>query len=429
VQAEVTVAQAYLTTGNATAEIDRVLATSLREHRPGYLVMPTDVAASPVDRPTSPLTAAAPDSFTGVVEAFVAQARTMLTEAGSVTVLADFLADRFGARAELADLVAAGGIPHATLSLGKSVFNESDPNFVGVYSGSASEKPVLAAVEQADVLISVGVRFTDNTTTGFSQQIAPERTIDVQPFATQIGDRLFAPLPMKVAVQELTGLVREPGQGWQPSEFPAEVPADVREPQTGEALRQAQLWSAVERFLRPGDIVVAEQGTAFFGAQSVRLPADVTFIGQPLWGSIGYTLPAALGAQTAAPTRRTILLIGDGSALLTAQELGTMLREGRNPVTVLINNDGYTVERAIHGPEQRYNDIPRWNWSLVPAAMGAGEHTRTLRATTPAELSVALESVADPRGLVLLEAILPTMDLPEALAAAARAMAAANASA
>ncbi|MCU1663596.1 MAG: indolepyruvate decarboxylase [Pseudonocardia sp.] len=45
---------AYLTTGNATGEIDRVLATSLREHRPGYLVMPTDVAASPVDRPTSP---------------------------------------------------------------------------------------------------------------------------------------------------------------------------------------------------------------------------------------------------------------------------------------------------------------------------------------------------------------------------------------
>jgi indolepyruvate decarboxylase len=247
----------------------------------------------------------------------------------------------------------------------------------------------------------------------------------VQPFATQIGDRLFAPLPMKVAVQELTGLVRELGQGWQPSEFPA----DVREPQTGEALRQAQLWSAVERFLRPGDIVVAEQGSAFFGAQSVRLPADVTFIGQPLWGSIGYTLPAALGAQTAAPTRRTILLIGDGSALLTAQELGMMLREGRNPVIVLINNDGYTVERAIHGPEQRYNDIPRWNWSLVPAAMGAGEHTRTLRATTPAELSVALESVADPRGLVLLEAMLPTMDLPEALAAAACAMAAANASA
>jgi indolepyruvate decarboxylase len=145
-------------------------------------------------------------------------------------------------------------------------------------------------------------------------------------------------------------------------------------------------------------------------------------------GSIGYTLPAALGAKTAAPDRRTILLIGDGSALLTVQELGTMLHEGHNPVVVLINNDDYTVERAIHGPEQRYNDIPQWNWSLVPAAMGAGECTRTLRATTPAELTEALESVADPQGLVL-EAMLPTMDLPEALAAVSRSIAAANASA
>ena len=176
----------------------------------------------------------------------------------------------------------------------------------------------------------------------------------------------------------------------------------------------------MQRFLRPADIVVAETGTALFGAQAIRLPAGVTFICQPLWASIGYTLPAALGAQLAAPGRRTILLIGDGAAQLTAQEIGTLLREDCAPIVVVINNDGYTIERAFHGPEQRYNDIPRWNWALLPAAMG-GQDVQIARVGTLAEFTAALDSFADPANLVLLEAILPKMDVPEPLSALTRA--------
>jgi indolepyruvate decarboxylase len=138
-QAEVTVTQAYLTTGNAATEIASVLSTSLRERRPGYLVLPTDVAASSIDRPAGPLAVAA----ARVLEDFVVEARTMLAEAGSLTVLADFLADRLGVRRKLANLVTAGGIRHATLSMGKSMFDGSDPNSVGVYSRISGEESVL----------------------------------------------------------------------------------------------------------------------------------------------------------------------------------------------------------------------------------------------------------------------------------------------
>ena len=94
------------------------------------------------------------------------------------------------------------------------------------------------------------------------------------------------------------------------------------------------------RCSRPGDIVLADVGTSFFGAATHRLPRDVTFIGQPLWASIGYTLPALLGASLAAPGRRGILLIGDGAAQLTAQELSTILHAGLSPVVVVVDNDG-----------------------------------------------------------------------------------------
>ena len=87
---------------------------------------------------------------------------------------------------------------------------------------------------------------------------------------------------------------------------------------------------------------------------------DNTFIGQPLWGSIGYTLPATLGTQIANPHRRNVLLIGDGSLQLTVQSLSTMIRQDLKPIIFVINNDGYTVERMIHGMNEPYNDIKMW---------------------------------------------------------------------
>ena len=68
-----------------------------------------------------------------------------------------------------------------------------------------------------------------------------------------------------------------------------------------EPLGQSSLWREVSAFLRSGDIVLADQGTGFYGMAPHRLPAGVTFVGQPLWASIGYTIPALLGTCTARP--------------------------------------------------------------------------------------------------------------------------------
>ncbi|GGM72439.1 indolepyruvate decarboxylase [Longimycelium tulufanense] len=423
--AEVTVAHAHLAVGTAPAEIDRVLLAAVRERRPGYLLMPTDVAASPATPPRAPLAAPEPELSERVLTDFLGRARELLASAGSATVLADFLVDRFGARQELGELLDAGHFPRTTLALGKGLLDESDPAFVGTYAGAASPKPARQAVEQADVVIAAGVRFTDMATAGFTQDIAPERMIDLQPFEARIGEQRFAPLPMGAALSGLAAVVRELGRDWA-REFVPETDVDV--PVPAPHLTQRELWASVQEFLRPGDIVVAEQGTSLYGAVGLPLPSGTGFVGQPLWGSIGYTLPAAFGAQVAAPDRRVVLLIGDGSALMTAQEIGSMLRNGLSPIVVLVNNDGYTVERAIHGAEQPYNDIARWNWSLVPAAMGAGERALTLHAGTVEELRRALEMArATTDRLVFLEVTVPVMDKPDLMAAIAEALATANA--
>ena len=92
----------------------------------------------------------------------------------------------------------------------------------------------------------------------------------------------------------------------------APVPQPAAAAADDAVLGQATLWQETAEFLQAGDIVLADQGTCFYGMAPHRLPADVTFVGQPLWASIGYTLPALLGACIAAPGRRGVLLIGDG---------------------------------------------------------------------------------------------------------------------
>jgi hypothetical protein len=114
-----------------------------------------------------------------------------------------------------------------------------------------------------------------------------------------------------------------------------------------ESLTQAQHWKALEKFLRPGDVILAEDGTSNSGATDMRHPAGCSFVTQAVWGSIGYTVGALLAALCATPERRHILFVGDGSFQLTAQELSTILRHDFKPFIFLIGNSPYTIERAI----------------------------------------------------------------------------------
>jgi indolepyruvate decarboxylase len=73
------------------------------------------------------------------------------------------------------------------------------------------------------------------------------------------------------------------------------------------------------------DIVVTETGTSASAFHAALLPQSVSYVSQIVWGSIGYSVPALLGTLIAAPERRQILFVGDGSFQLTAQEVKLML--------------------------------------------------------------------------------------------------------
>lgn len=410
---EVSVAQATLTPANACTEIDRVILEALKQQRPGYLLLPSDVAEAPATRPTKRLDVAAAAAEPATLEAFRHCAQAKIAESRSASLLADFLALRYGLQEALQQWMDGTPMPHASLLMGKGLFDESKPGFLGTYSGAASEPQVRQGIERAGVVICVGVRFTDTITAGFSQKLSQQQTIDVQPNAVRVGERWFSGISMAQAVDVLHQLCKRQAFAWPAA---TQRPSELQ-PGNGDKLDQHALWNTLQNALQPEDIVLADQGTAAFGAAALTLPEGVTFIAQPLWGSIGYTLPAAFGAQTAHPNRRVLLLIGDGSAQLTIQELGSMLRDGQKPVVLLLNNDGYTVERAIHGPEQRYNDIAAWDWTRLPQALSVDGQAECWRVTETAQLAAVMEKLASPERLALIEIILPKQDIPELLRA------------
>ncbi len=410
---EITCAQANLMPATACREIDRVLSEVREQKRPGYILMSTDVARFPTEPADAPLPRYTGGTSPRALAEFTAAAAELIGK-HRLTVLADLLVHRLQVVKELEALLAADVVPYATLMWGKSLLDESSPHFLGIYAGAASNPLVRTAIEEAPVLVTAGVVFTDMVSGFFSQHIDLTRTIDVGQYQSNVAGRVFAPLEMGAALDALAEILlrrgtRSPELVAAPSETLAQADGT---PERDQPLTQQMLWDRLCAALTPGNVVLADQGTSFYGMADHRLPRGVTFIGQPLWGSIGYTLPAAFGAGVAHPDRRTVLLIGDGAAQLTVQELGNFSREGLSPVIVVVNNDGYTIERAIHGETAPYNDIVNWRWTDLPSALGVTNYL-SFRAQTYGELDDAFTAAAEEQNrMVLVEAVLPRMDIP-----------------
>jgi pyruvate decarboxylase len=128
------------------------------------------------------------------------------------------------------------------------------------------------------------------------------------------------------------------------------------------------------------------------------LAPNATIHTQIFWSSIGYTVGGALGACVAARELslpgRVILIVGDGSLQMTVQEIGSYIRFGFSPIIFVINNDGYAIERAIHGPEQGYNDInTNWEYQKMLEFFGSrakGFKSRSYKCETIEELEKVL---------------------------------------
>jgi indolepyruvate decarboxylase len=402
------VAFARITPQNAVTEIDRCLRACVLEKRPVYLQFPSDIAYVKLETPIDPLKIEF-ESDQGALDDFVEAAKCQIDASKTIAILADADVSRYNQEGAVIALAEKLGCSIAVLGTAKGIFDETHSAYAGVYSGAASPASLRNHIEGVECLIRLSVRFIDSTTAVFSEHIAPAKSIEINGWSARVDNDNFSGICMPHAIAALVTAIRaRTPQRLAKTDRPRQVAA------TGQ-ITQAWFWSRLASFVEQGDVLIAENGTSLAGVNGMALPARTTVLSQPLWAAIGYSLPAAFGSMIAAPDRRHILFIGDGSFQLTAQELSSMLRHGCKPIIFLINNDGYTIERMILGERSSYNDIQRWDYAALPGVFAAGVAFDSCRVTTVAELEGALTKAVRPERLHFIEVVMERMDAPEAL--------------
>lgn len=398
----VTVAQARLTPRNAATEIDRLILTAWREKLPVYMELPSDIAYLDIEVPAAPLVFADPPSDPERLRSCIAAVVAQLSAATVPAILVDADADRFGVASELMELATKMQAPVAVVNAAKAVIDETFPCYLGIYGGKASEPHVREAIEGSDCLLSVGYRPIEVTTGDFTASL-PAHTIHARGHSVDVGDDNYQAVTLKEVLRGVIDAIphvsrHAPGRG--PARASTEIEGSAR-------LTQAAYWQAIQSYLRPGDVLYVDNGTSFV-LLGLTLPPNCTFIGSINWGSIGYSVGALLGALTAAPSRRHLLFLGDGSFQVTAQELSTILRHDHKPVIFLINNGGYTIERGYIGKTEPYNDIANWAYADLPKVLCPATSARSFVVRTNGDLQDVLNQPNDT--MIFVESIMDSCD-------------------
>jgi indolepyruvate decarboxylase len=404
--AHVTAAHVRLTPRNAATEIDRLILIAWQEKLPVYMELPSDIAYLEIKVPADPLMLAEPPSDPERLRSCVAAIAGQLSAATSPAILVDADADRFGVASTLIALAEKLQAPVAVINTAKAVIDETFPQYLGIYLGKASEPHVRQAIETSDCLLAIGYRPIEVTTGDFSTSL-PANTIHARGHSVDVGDDNYQGVTLS---EVLTGVIDAvPRVTTRVARHVATAAAGTHA-DASTKLTQAAYWQALQGYLREGDVLFVDNGTSYalFG---LKFPPKCTFVGSVNWGSIGYSVGALLGTLTAAPERRHLLFVGDGSFQVSAQELSTILRHDHKPVIFLINNGGYTIERGYLGKTESYNDVANWSYADLPKVFRRDTSARSFVVRTVGDLQNALSAPNDT--LIFVESI---MDADDALA-------------
>jgi indolepyruvate decarboxylase len=405
--AEITEAQARLTPENAVAEIDRLILTAWRRKRPVYMELPSDIPYVEIEVPDSPLKLEMAPSSVESLKACTEMILERLHAAKSPPFLLDIDAMRFGVSKQIVALAERFQMQVAPLNCAKGAFPGSSPQLVGTYAGTIASAPATReAIEGSDCLLTVGYRRVE-TTTGFFTDKVPASAIHLNSNSVDTIAKNYQGVYIAEFLQSIvdssSGIVtkKQPARPWKQVPF---APSD-------DPLTQDAYWKAIQNFLRPGDVIVVEDGVSSTGMGRLTLPEACTYItGAFVWCSIGYATPALLGAILASPGRRHILLTGEGSLQMTVQELSTVMRHDLKPFIFVINNSGYTVERAVLGKDAKYNDVANWRYSELPNVFSRDKKAETYVVQTSNELQKVLDSPHS--GMVFVESVMDKYDAP-----------------
>ncbi|MEJ0010795.1 MAG: thiamine pyrophosphate-binding protein [Alphaproteobacteria bacterium] len=381
---EVTVATAVLLDPEtAPGEIVRVIDAVLEHSRPGYIELPYDMVEMPVKVPPV-VNRPAPTSDPENLAAMLEDATALIGKAKQPVIIADIELHRFGLTHLALDIAHKFNIPIASTLMSKSTVAETDPLYIGVYSGPLSEEGVRSYVEQSDCLIALGAFITDVWFgfMGTAERLSRKNTIITTTEKMQIGHRSYDHVVMKEFLEALLAAPIAPRQ------LPA-LPKPVAEPQPLADSEKKEPVSMVSFFRILGlhvdenSTITSDTGDALFGAMQLRTKKSSNFLADAYYLSMGFAVPASIGIMAAKPNDRVFAIVGDGAFQMTGRYRALDRRQVRHAPHRLRPQQRRLRHAALHPRRAVQRDIAvELHQDRRPARQGQrlqGDHQRRAR--------------------------------------------------
>jgi indolepyruvate decarboxylase len=387
----------------AAEEIRELVGRVLAERRPGYLEIHRDMvdAVIPVPKPIMAWdgTFARPGSDERKLAEAVAEAAARIRLAKRTILIGGVELFRERAEKDFVRLAEKLGAPVVTTPLGKGVFPMDHPLHMGIHIGPFSAPEIQRRVRRADLVLSLGNQLTDMNLGAAKPQVRRRNSIWAIDDRVNVSFHTYTEVTLKDFVTRLAAeklprlrervryydnLVRKP----LPKQGRSAPPLSIND-----------LLVEVNDFLaeQSGYDVFAESGDMLFGGLEVRQRRGGLYFAQGYYASMGFAVPAALGAQIGTG-RRPLLLCGDGGFQMTGSEIAWAPQRGLTPIVVLVNNSGWGIFRPVT-PRKDLLEIPPWPYAeLAQAWGGVGIQAQTRR-----ELREALRAAHEVRDFVIIE--------------------------
>ena len=402
---EITCDQAVLgDPATAPAQIARVLRSAREMSLPVYLEFPRDMVAAEVE----PVVALPPrHADTGALAECAGEILERIEAATEPVVVVDVEIRRYGVENQIAALVRKLNLPLVTTFMGRGLLEHAPDVVAGTYLGAAGDPAITRLIEDADLVLMLGVILSDTNFALSNRAPDPRRTILASSREVQIGYHRFRDMPLADLIKGLEARANPnapwPHQPKQRSVYPRGLPIDDA------PISPSNVSAAInDLFDRHGKMpMTSDIGDCLFTAMEI----DNTALAAPgYYAGMGFGVPAGIGV--AATGLRPLILVGDGAFQMTGWELGNCRRYGLDPIVVLFNNKSWEMLRVFQ-PESHFNDLDDWHFADIAAPIGGvGE-----RVTTRRELDAALDRAVNRRGqFSLIEVMLPRRVTSDTLA-------------